>query len=279
MWSPPLIRKSEMTRTRGVRTYQGLETGRHAGRDMKRGQRELRTMWVSMRPGKSPGFRYSSVGHGEQWCRVGRRGRRRCRSRVCYLGRGRKLDGSGVQLDFTRNYKTVLSRFPPLLRQVSSSFMPSLRRSFSSPSVRSSPYPSSLSTPTPNPSIIRARATAPHPRRSSGSATAERRVLADIEWWRVHDGQCDLDLQDQFQEDVQAPDGDVPLSGTVMLSAGGGSLEPPQTPLSLHSFWMDSMQVRASVSSPRSHADRHPIVSPPKYICCPIHRTLLTPGE
>ncbi|KAG8217570.1 hypothetical protein J3R82DRAFT_5721 [Butyriboletus roseoflavus] len=117
--------------------------------------------------------------------------------------------------------------------------MPSLRRSFSSPSVRSSPYPSSLSTL--HPSGSRARPSPIHPRRSSGSATAERRVLADIEWWRVYDGQCDLDLQDQAHEDAQV-DGGVPLGGTVTLSAGGGSLEPPQTPLSLHSFALDSMQ-------------------------------------
>ncbi|KAI9571484.1 hypothetical protein HD554DRAFT_2076589 [Boletus coccyginus] len=114
--------------------------------------------------------------------------------------------------------------------------MPSLRRSFSSPSVRSSPYPSSLSSSIP--SAVRARATALHPRRSSGSATAERRVLADIEWWRVYDGQCDLDLQDQPHEDARALEAGAPLGGTMTLSAGGGSLEPPQAP----SFALDSMQ-------------------------------------
>lgn len=134
--------------------------------------------------------------------------------------------------------------------------MPSLRRSFSSPSVRSSPYPSTLSTT--NPSSIRARATPIHPRRSSGSATADRRVLADIEWWRVYDGQCDPDLQDQAHDDAQALEGDVPSGGTVTLSARGGSLELPQTPLSLHSFALNSMQVHAPNSSPRSHANRPP---------------------
>ncbi|KAH0830625.1 hypothetical protein J3R83DRAFT_2080 [Lanmaoa asiatica] len=118
--------------------------------------------------------------------------------------------------------------------------MPSLRRSFSSPSVRSSPYPSSISPAVP--SSIRARAAPLHPRRSSGSATAERRVLADIEWWRVYDGQCDLDLQDQSYDDAQALGGDVPPGGTVTLSAGGGTLEPPQTP---HSFSLASMQSNA----------------------------------
>lgn len=143
--------------------------------------------------------------------------------------------------------------------------MPSLRRSFSSPSVRSSPYPSSLSSAIP--SSVRPRATAPHPRRSSGSATAERRVLADIEWWRVHDGQCDHDPQDQAHEDAQA---DVPPGGLVTLSAGGGSLEPPQT----HSF-LDSMQVRASPSSPRSYANPQPcsLSTPLRWLPCPSHPT------
>ncbi|PFH51740.1 hypothetical protein AMATHDRAFT_46907 [Amanita thiersii Skay4041] len=66
--------------------------------------------------------------------------------------------------------------------------MPSLRRTFSSPTVRSSPYPSyGLSS-----SLSAARAQSSHAhgyRRSSGSETTNRRVLADIEWWRVADGQ------------------------------------------------------------------------------------------
>jgi hypothetical protein len=140
--------------------------------------------------------------------------------------------------------------------------MPSLRRAFSSPSVRSSPYPSALSSALP--SSVRPRAPAPHPRRSSGSATAERRVLADIEWWRVHDGQCD---QDHAHDDAQA---DVPLGGSVTLSAGGGSLEPPQT----HSF-LDSMQVRASPPSPRSYANPPPysLSTPLRWLPCPSRPT------
>jgi hypothetical protein len=56
--------------------------------------------------------------------------------------------------------------------------MPSLRRSPTL--VRSSPYSRSSNTP----------ATAPRTRkRSSRSNNATRRVLADIEWWRVVDGQ------------------------------------------------------------------------------------------
>jgi len=67
--------------------------------------------------------------------------------------------------------------------------MPSLRRTASSPAVRSSPYSSGA---------VAARGHG-H-RRSSGSETTSRRVLADIEWWRVSDGQCDPNA-DQEQED------------------------------------------------------------------------------
>ncbi|PPQ87996.1 hypothetical protein CVT25_001075 [Psilocybe cyanescens] len=67
--------------------------------------------------------------------------------------------------------------------------MPSLRRTASSPSVRSSPYSSGL---------LAARGNG-H-RRSSGSETSSRRVLADIEWWRVTEGQREAS-PDQESED------------------------------------------------------------------------------
>lgn len=118
-------------------------------------------------------------------------------------------------------YKIDPFRFPPVLV-----LMPSLRRSFSSPSVRSSPYPSSTNT-----TSTRSR---PAPRRPSPSATAERRVLADIEWWRVFDGQCD---PDHTHEDPHELEPGVPPGGLVTLSAGGDSLEP-------HSVPLDSIQVR-----------------------------------
>ncbi|KAI0647326.1 hypothetical protein C8Q79DRAFT_1000270 [Trametes meyenii] len=57
--------------------------------------------------------------------------------------------------------------------------MPSLRRTLSSPSVRCSPYSYSS-------------AGGHQPRRSSGSETASRRVLADIDWWLVHDIERDV---------------------------------------------------------------------------------------
>ncbi|EGO21030.1 hypothetical protein SERLADRAFT_475661 [Serpula lacrymans var. lacrymans S7.9] len=114
--------------------------------------------------------------------------------------------------------------------------MPSLRRSFSSPSVRSSPYPPPVSAASTR--------TRPHGhRRSSGSETSTRRVLADIEWWRVADGQLDLDAphgqEDHPQDDAQNHDS-VTLADDVNVpdfSAGGGP-DLPQTPLmwSLHTF-------------------------------------------
>ncbi|KAG2158466.1 uncharacterized protein EDB93DRAFT_1246311 [Suillus bovinus] len=80
--------------------------------------------------------------------------------------------------------------------------MPSLRRSFSSLSVRSNPYPTSLSNGSVN--SARTRVAGHGSRRSSDSEVTERRVLADIEWWRVSDGQRDLDAaQDQAEPDQE----------------------------------------------------------------------------
>ena len=82
--------------------------------------------------------------------------------------------------------------------------MPSLRRTLSSPSVRSSPYS--------NGSLA---ARGGGHRRSSGSETTNRRVLADIEWWKVTDGQCYADA-DQEQEDRNRGDQDI-ISLEVLL--------------------------------------------------------------
>ncbi|KAL0066426.1 hypothetical protein AAF712_006468 [Marasmius tenuissimus] len=66
----------------------------------------------------------------------------------------------------------------------------------SSPSVRSSPYPSLSSG---NGSAVRTGGNG-H-RRSSGSDIASRRVLADIEWWRVTVGQRDdLDAEQELED-------------------------------------------------------------------------------
>ena len=86
--------------------------------------------------------------------------------------------------------------------------MPSLRRTMSSPSVRSSPYS--------NGSLA---ARGGGYRRSSGSETINRRVLADIEWWKVTDGQCDADA-DQESEDRNRGDQDII---TLEVSMGSGT--------------------------------------------------------
>jgi len=76
--------------------------------------------------------------------------------------------------------------------------MPSLRRTLSSPSVRSSPYQTNLSN---NANVGPGGRSHGHmPRRSSGSETSGRRVLADIEWWRVVDGQRDADTEHESEE-------------------------------------------------------------------------------
>lgn len=79
--------------------------------------------------------------------------------------------------------------------------MPSLRRAFSSPSVRVSPY----SYPTALPSSRSHRPQHNHPhgggyRRSSGSDVSSRKVLADIDWWRVADGQREQQGGDEDEE-------------------------------------------------------------------------------
>ncbi|KAF8735143.1 hypothetical protein AX14_002650 [Amanita brunnescens Koide BX004] len=83
--------------------------------------------------------------------------------------------------------------------------MPSLRRTFSYPPVRSSPYPTS----SPSSALYNAsRAQGGHGhRRSSGSDVSHRRVLADIEWWRVADGQR-LDQGDDFHQVERDQDAD-----------------------------------------------------------------------
>lgn len=73
--------------------------------------------------------------------------------------------------------------------------MPSLRRTFSSPSVRSSPYPTSLG-------IGNVRG-GHGPRRSSGSDVSQRRVLADIDWWRVADGQREPEPEHELNENEE----------------------------------------------------------------------------
>ncbi|KLO18623.1 hypothetical protein SCHPADRAFT_993503 [Schizopora paradoxa] len=114
--------------------------------------------------------------------------------------------------------------------------MPSLRRTVSTPLVRTSPYPSSLSASAAQVNAINggAGSTATRPRRcTSGSDTIRRRVLADIEWWRVLDGQQpeepELDEeQEQLVESIvndivqqeDAINAEALASGQLLLASG-----------------------------------------------------------
>jgi hypothetical protein len=80
--------------------------------------------------------------------------------------------------------------------------MPSLRRAFSSPSVRVSPYPALPSS--------RSHRAHPHGhRRSSGSDVSDRKVLADIDWWRVADGQRERGGEEEDEEEGQGEERDA----------------------------------------------------------------------
>jgi len=106
--------------------------------------------------------------------------------------------------------------------------MPSLRRTFSSPSVRSTPYPS-LSNAVNAAQVGRGNG---H-RRSSGSEISSRRVLADIEWWRVADGQHDLDADQESEDRNRDQNQDSPASEGLLVDeflGGIGSLNIDEGP-------------------------------------------------
>lgn len=125
--------------------------------------------------------------------------------------------------------------------------MPSLRRTASSPVVRSVPYPSSSAAM--NGVAVRGHG---H-RRSSGSDTTSRRVLADIEWWRVTDGQLDL-AADQESEDHNTPDGANPtvvdvfpdaVAVAAFISIDAGVRHPSASLPLLPAASAQSLEVRA----------------------------------
>ncbi|KAF8912101.1 hypothetical protein CPB84DRAFT_1742730 [Gymnopilus junonius] len=101
--------------------------------------------------------------------------------------------------------------------------MPSLRRTASSPAVRSSPYSSGLNT-----------ARGSGHRRSSGSETTNRRVLADIEWWRVTEGQrepsADQESEDRFRGNQDIVSLDMSL-GAVGIHITHVGVDPLPLPL------------------------------------------------
>ncbi|KAI0780665.1 hypothetical protein BD413DRAFT_489088 [Trametes elegans] len=108
--------------------------------------------------------------------------------------------------------------------------MPSLRRTLSSPSVRSCPYsyPSAPADSNAHPT----RAGNHQPRRSSGSDTNTRRILADIDWWTVHDRQRDfvappVGEQDQDTEDEGAAENVQLRSEAPVVPAEDAVAVPP----------------------------------------------------
>ncbi|KAJ7273289.1 hypothetical protein C8J57DRAFT_1063467 [Mycena rebaudengoi] len=111
--------------------------------------------------------------------------------------------------------------------------MPSLRRTLSSPSVRTAPYPALLSAASAAPGL---RNHGNGHRRSTGSETSNRRVLADIEWWRVADGQRDVVSDLDAEENDLDPDQEEDAHGAeVPVTSAAGSTdeigaERPSTP-------------------------------------------------
>lgn len=102
---------------------------------------------------------------------------------------------------------------------------PSLRRTFSSPAVRPSPYPTAFS----NSSSGRAHGS----RRSSGSESVCRRVLADLEWWKVVDGQHDAEAAQELgveRELDQGQDAEAPSVNSQLSPVEVVGVERPSTP-------------------------------------------------
>ncbi|KAF9448014.1 hypothetical protein P691DRAFT_801424 [Macrolepiota fuliginosa MF-IS2] len=127
--------------------------------------------------------------------------------------------------------------------------MPSLRRTASSPVVRSSPYSSSLSS-----TAVRARNN-----RRAASETVGRRVLADIDWWRVTEGQCDSNVDDAGADDIPF-DGNRELIGNIPVSIDAG-VEHPSSLLPLPwvpSIIEDTPEVHSIDSTSHFTQNTHP---------------------
>jgi len=105
--------------------------------------------------------------------------------------------------------------------------MPSLRRALSTPSVRASPYPS----------LLASRSQHPHPhghRRPSGSHLSARKVLADIDWGRVAQGQGEQRGEEEDEEEGGGRGEDDEVTGeTTSVSVMGAvsSDDPASTAL------------------------------------------------
>ena len=97
--------------------------------------------------------------------------------------------------------------------------MPSLRRALSNPSVRVSPYPS----------LLTSRSQRSH-RRSSGSDLSTRKVLADIDWWRVADGQREKTGEEEEEGGEGEEEGDEGVGDATGVSMGDADPAPAVLP-------------------------------------------------
>ena len=117
--------------------------------------------------------------------------------------------------------------------------MPPLRRTLSSPSVRSS---SSSYPAYPTSSTLATRTAPRSPRRSSGSDIINRRVLADLDWWCVEQGQREvrglapheqlrqaaLADQEELDQEEREP---LPIAATLFTAPPSNVGASPDVPL------------------------------------------------
>lgn len=117
--------------------------------------------------------------------------------------------------------------------------MPSLRRAVSSPFVRSSPYSNGTTV-----------ARGSGHRRSSGSETTNRRVLADIEWWKVTDSQydADADREDRNRGGLDVISLEASLGLGIHITQADAGVEHPLPWIS--SFTGGSIEVHHLACSP-----------------------------
>ncbi|KAF8511008.1 hypothetical protein BU17DRAFT_97608 [Hysterangium stoloniferum] len=122
-----------------------------------------------------------------------------------------------------------------------------LRRSASSPSVRVAPYSFPLSSS--SSSTRRRRGTSdaahPNPRRVVSDSTCPRRVLADIEWWRVIQGQRDdMDENENENEEINVMEAENEQGDTEAVEETEDVAErepaPPRTLESLYPLYEDT---------------------------------------
>ena len=101
--------------------------------------------------------------------------------------------------------------------------MPSLRRALSTPSVRASPYPS----------LLTSRSQRSGHRRSSSSDLSARKVLADIDWWRVAHGQREKNGEEEEggEGDEGGDEGAGEATSVGMSDADPASAVLPHTPV------------------------------------------------